>query len=327
MNQAGDNEPLVSVVTITYQHAPFIERNVQGVSDQRTKFRVEHLIGEDESTDGTREICMRLADEHPGTVRLFLRSRKDVMYIMGRPTGRANQLALYAAARGKYIAVCPGDDHWIDPDKLQRQVELMESRPELSACFTNAWEERGGQRIDYLRAWLGGKVPGGDVGLKDIIAHNFIPAVTFLFRRDLLYPLPEAFQTSPIGDRILVTHMATKGPIGYIDMHSGVREVHAGGIISSKGLVHKQKVNIAVLREIRNMVPAELRPEVDRQLSLQCREAFRSCIDRGLLTEAASFYHELRSIPGERTTLRERMRAHLLLHWPRTARAIARIRS
>src|SRR5690606_12226069 len=90
-----------------------------------------------------REICQRYAAEHPDRIRLFLRNRKDVMYIMGRPTGRANLLHLLGEAKGKYIALCEGDDYWTDPLKLQRQVDFMEAHPDYMACFHRAMLRSG----------------------------------------------------------------------------------------------------------------------------------------------------------------------------------------
>lgn len=320
-------DPMVSVVTITYQHAPFIERNVGGVLEQRTSFQVEQLIGEDESTDGTREICLRLAAAHPERIRLFLRSRKDVMHIMGRPTGRANVLGLYREARGKYIAVCPGDDHWIDPEKLQLQVDLLERRPELSGCFTNAWEQKGDHREDYLRPWLRGTVPAKDTALDDLVERNFIPAATLVFRREILFPLPPAFLTAPISDWILVLHLAAQGPIGYIDRHTAVREVHPGGIISMKGQVHKLEMNIAMLHEIMTLVPERLRLHARKRLLELHLEALQWCVDQGLPAEASMFWRKLRALPWYDEPLRRRVRWEILANWPRLARWIHRLRS
>ncbi|MBK6946133.1 MAG: glycosyltransferase [Flavobacteriales bacterium] len=69
----------------TYQHAAFIEQGLESLLSQKTNFKVEILVGEDDSTDGTREICQRIAKNNPDRVRLVLRERKDVMYIGGKP--------------------------------------------------------------------------------------------------------------------------------------------------------------------------------------------------------------------------------------------------
>lgn len=319
-------DPLVSVVTVTYQHAPYIGACVESVLAQEAPFPIEHLIGEDGSTDGTREACLALAHAHPGRIRLFLRDRKDVIHIMGRPTGRANVLALYEAARGKYIAVCPGDDHWTDPGKLARQVALMESRPELSACFTNAWNERDGVREDYVRAWLRGEVPKRDVVLDDIVARNFIPSQTFLFRRDLLFPLPAAFWTAPISDHLLVVHMAMQGPIAYEDTITAVRRVHAGGIISMKSVLHRLDVNIGMMEAIGTLVGAG-HPRVREQQVALHRSAVQYAIDRNDGPTARAFWARLLALPGVRVGMRERLRMAVLLYAPALARIIHRLRS
>jgi glycosyltransferase involved in cell wall biosynthesis len=88
----ADNHPLVSVVVPTYQHAAYIAECLEGILMQRTDFPVEILLGEDDSSDGTRAICQHYATMHPGRIRLFLRSRKDVIHINGTATGRANLL-------------------------------------------------------------------------------------------------------------------------------------------------------------------------------------------------------------------------------------------
>lgn len=82
--------PLVSVKMITYNHEPYIAQAIEGALMQKTDFPYEILIGEDNSSDGTREICKRYADEYPDKIRLFLNDRKNVIYINGRPTVRWN---------------------------------------------------------------------------------------------------------------------------------------------------------------------------------------------------------------------------------------------
>ncbi|HEX2618148.1 MAG TPA: glycosyltransferase, partial [Flavobacteriales bacterium] len=238
--------PLVSVVVVTYQHAAYIERCLRSILEQRCTFAWELLVGEDGSTDGTRAICERLAAEFPDRIRLFLRERKDVLVIMGRPTGRANLLALFNAARGKYIAICEGDDHWIDADKLQLQVDAMEGEPSLSGCFTNAWNQRNGEREDYY-AHLQEHRPPRDTQAEDVVFRIGVPTCTILFRRELIFPLHPAYYRSPVADRILLAGLTAHGPLRFIDRFTGVREVHPGGIHSMKGELHDLKMKVAVV--------------------------------------------------------------------------------
>jgi len=204
--------PLVSVITPTYQHAAYIEQCLRSITAQRTDFAVEHLIGEDESTDGTREICQRLAAEHPDRIRLFLRSRKDVLMIDGKPSGRANLIALLGAARGKYIAFCEGDDHWVDPLKLQQQVDLLEANPDVVLSFHAAQVQGPDGNIipDKITT-----VPKQYEDRMDLARKgNYIHTPTVVFR-NVQGELPPEFALSPIGDYFLYMLLVGHGRTRY----------------------------------------------------------------------------------------------------------------
>ena len=127
-------KPLVSVCVQTYQHADFIKQCLDSILMQQTNFDFEILLGEDESTDGTKEICIEYAEKHPDKIRLFLHKRENVIHIGGHPTGRFNMLYNLNEARGKYIALCEGDDYWTDPLKLQKQVDFLEKNNAFDIC-------------------------------------------------------------------------------------------------------------------------------------------------------------------------------------------------
>jgi glycosyltransferase involved in cell wall biosynthesis len=135
MNYAEPQSPLLSIVCTTYNHAGHIEGALRGFLAQITSFPCEICIGEDESSDGTREICQRCTDQYSDCIRLFLRSRKDVFHIDGRVRGRFNFVKTIHSTQGKYIAFCDGDDLWIDPNKLQKQVTFLEKYPTYSMTF------------------------------------------------------------------------------------------------------------------------------------------------------------------------------------------------
>lgn len=129
-----ESVPLVSVVVITYNHARYIRHALDSVLCQQTSFDIEILIGEDESSDGTREIVTDYMNRFPGKIIVIYHQRKDVIYINGRPSGAYNYFDTLARARGKYIAYLDGDDYWTDSLKLQKQVDIMEMRPDLAMC-------------------------------------------------------------------------------------------------------------------------------------------------------------------------------------------------
>ena len=128
------NNVTVSICIQTYQHVNYIKDCLEGILMQKANFNFEILLGEDSSTDGTREICIDYAQKYSEKIRLFLHDRKNNILINGSPSGRFNFLNNLFSARGKYIAICEGDDYWTDPYKLQKQYDLMEGHPEASMC-------------------------------------------------------------------------------------------------------------------------------------------------------------------------------------------------
>lgn len=134
-NQASSH-PKVSACVQTYQHAAYIAQCIESLLMQKTDFDIEILIGEDDSSDGTREICEQYADSWPEKIRLFLHSRENNISLNGHPSGRFNFVYNLAQARGEYIAFCEGDDYWTDKHKLQKQVDAFEADKELGIVYT-----------------------------------------------------------------------------------------------------------------------------------------------------------------------------------------------
>ncbi len=221
--------PLVSVIVPTYQHAPYIEQCIESILLQITGFAVEILIGEDESSDGTREICQRYAEQYPERIRLFLGQRKHVISIMGRPTGRRNLLRLMGEARGRYIALCEGDDYWTDQLKLQKQVDLMERNAHWSACFHRV-------RVKYEQGQNGVDVdfPLGVTKLEhvteDFLDSWFVPTCSLLYRNEPPVVLPEWIKTTLSADIPLLLLLSLRGPIGYLADVMGVYRIHGAGL-------------------------------------------------------------------------------------------------
>ncbi len=116
-------QPVVSVKMFTYNHEPYIAKAIEGVLMQETNFPIELVIGEDCSTDRTREIVLEYQRKHPDIIRVLLWDKN-----VGP---RKNALKLNELLRGKYVAFCEGDDYWTHPKKLQMQVDIMEANPDI----------------------------------------------------------------------------------------------------------------------------------------------------------------------------------------------------
>jgi len=225
-------EPVVSVCVITYQHANFIAKAIDGALMQRTEFPVEILVGEDESTDGTRQICLDYARKNPDRIRVFLRSRKDVVAIDGRPRGGANLRATIREAKGEYVALCEGDDYWTDPEKLQRQVEFLRRNPDCVGCFhdTALVDAKGG--VIKESYFTSSQKKFDQRAVIESLMSSY-PTCSLVFRRAAFDPLPDWFMRRPC-DLYIDIHLTSSGSLGFIDRNMGAYRRHAGGIWSGQ---------------------------------------------------------------------------------------------
>lgn len=236
MTMEGEFSSLVSVCIPTYQHGPYIRECIESVLRQKTDFSFEIVIGEDASTDGTREICLEYAEKYPDKIRLFLRSREEVIYIDNRATGRFNFTETMKAARGKYIALCEGDDYWVDDNKLQMQVEFMEKNPGFSLIHTN---------VNHVNR-NGVVVLPAPLNYKDVMTHEEVSGVitvqtlTMVFRRDALGVFPAEFYKVFNADLFLVAMLSEKGKVKFINAVTGCYRKHEGGIFT--GINYKNRL-------------------------------------------------------------------------------------
>lgn len=124
-------EEMISVVVVTYNQAATIGRTLDSILMQQCHVPFEIVIGEDCSTDDTRAICQNYAEKHPDIIRLVCNERNKGIV--------DNYYDCLLACRGKYIADCAGDDFWIDSQKLEKEVKVMENHPEVTMVITN-WQ-------------------------------------------------------------------------------------------------------------------------------------------------------------------------------------------
>lgn len=232
----------VSVSITTYNHARYIAKAVESALSQKTSFPFEILIGEDDSQDGTRQIVQDLADHFPDRIRLFLNDRKNVIYVNGRPTGRWNFINNIKQARGRYIALLEGDDYWTLPDKLQKQVDFLNSHPDYSMSFhqVEIIEEGRQPRLHCP------KDQPATTSLADLLIRNYLPSCSVLFRAGLFSEFPDWYFRTPMGDWPLHILNAQHGKIGYLDECMGAYRIHPGGTWSSLGTERNIREIIAI---------------------------------------------------------------------------------
>ena len=226
--------PLVSIVVTTYNHEDYIKKCLDSILEQQTNFPIEIILGEDESSDGTRKICQDYANRFPDIIKLFLRSRKDVIYINGRPTGRYNFIESLKSAKGKYIALCEGDDYWIDPNKLQKQVDFLEANPNLSAC--HHWQKiaifEDGNYIEVNAPKDGhGYLNKKTSTVKELFLNNVrLKSRTLMYRNVVDTSLfNNYFKNAAFGDVPLSFILGKHGDFGFIDEEMAVYRLTGKG--------------------------------------------------------------------------------------------------
>jgi len=122
----NSDDILLSVCCITYNHEKYIAQAIESLVMQKTSFKYEIVIGEDCSTDGTRKIVQCYCEKYPDKVKMITADTN-----VGAVN---NQVRVLKALKGKYIAMCDGDDYWSDSSKLQKQVDILEQNAEVVIC-------------------------------------------------------------------------------------------------------------------------------------------------------------------------------------------------
>lgn len=220
----------VSVCIVTYNHAPFIAEALDSVLMQRTNFDYQIVVGEDESSDGTREIVADYAARFPGKIKALFHSRKDVIHYRGRPTGRFNFMQTLKHCTGDYVAMLDGDDFWTDPNKLQQQVDFLDANKDCVICTH-----------DVVKRFLNGKEvlwtnPASSYGFVDLLALKYYPPTcSVVYRNHLIKELPEWFARVMVGDFPLHLLNARFGRIAHLPNVMATYRHHPGGLWSGWG--------------------------------------------------------------------------------------------
>ncbi len=293
-------DPKVSVLMITYNHEKFIAQAIESVLMQKTNFGVELVIGEDCSTDRTREIVLDFARRYPTRIRPLLPERNLGMH--------QNFVQTYQACRGAYVAVVEGDDYWTASDKLQKQVDLLDAHPEHSAAAHNALrfneeEDRAQGNYCYL--------PAQSLPLEKMLITDWLPTCSVVLRRRVIGEFPDWFFTLYACDWSVLILCAEQGSIAYSDEVMAVYRQHNNGLWTG----------ITRIRQLQAMIKA--RTAFDAYLKSRHKDVSQSMI-------ASDFYDlaEVYEKSGEMGNARKSLRQCILAD-PRRAlklyRPIARL--
>jgi glycosyltransferase involved in cell wall biosynthesis len=227
--------PLVSIACVTYNHKGYIRQCLEGFLSQVTTFPVEILVHDDASYDGTSGIIREYASNFPTIVKPIF--QKENQYSRGvRPL----RDIIFPLTKGKYTALCEGDDYWTDPNKLSKQVDALEEDTSAALCLHNSIIQfETGESAPKVAIKRVKKV----LDLYDFIDLDYFHesggltsrghTSSLVFRTQLASTFPPWFKKAASGDLYLQMFLASNGVGLFIDEVMSVYRVNSGGITRS----------------------------------------------------------------------------------------------
>ncbi len=269
----------VSVLMVTYNQEELIAKAIDSILMQRTGFDYEIVIGEDCSTDNTRNIIIGFEKKFPDRFRLLLNEKN-----LG---GHRNFAQTLQACKGKYVAILEGDDYWTSPEKLQRQAEFLDNHPECAICFHNVAEfYKDGNReshnfFDHVQKEF--------FTVEDLLPGNFIPTPSTMFRRGLFPELPDWYYSVKMGDWPLHILNALHGKIGYINEVMAVHLNHQGGLWFRTDWLERNEASIEVYDHLYTYLGGKYRRIVRRSVHNQYLMIAEKYENMGQLANASCY--------------------------------------
>ena len=232
----GDATPVVSIICTTYNHERYVEQAIRGFLSQTCSFPFEILIHDDASTDGTQAVIRRWQAKYPRIIKATLQTQNQLS------RGVRPFELLLAQARGEFVATCEGDDFWIDPAKLQRQVGFLQKNPEYSCSAHNYYHFLESSLV--VKQWF---PPRANFMLTQrqlmgVLTLLWFPTLVF---RKTFNAMPPERNLSPIGDQFLTSWLGTQGKcIYFASMYAAVRRENEFSMWSPLSNHDKEKMRV-----------------------------------------------------------------------------------
>lgn len=242
--------PLVSISCITFNHVDYIRVAIEGFLMQQTTFPVEILIHDDASTDGTADIIKEYESLYPHIIK--------PIYQVENQYSKGIKISItynYPRARGKYIALCEGDDYWTDPMKLQKQIELLRSYPDaiMSVAQSDVYEQKGS--ILEFSHRTGGNEDGLSYSIK-----SYFHTSTFVISTEILGKAVNKYlKYGRFGDTAMFNVLLVYGPYIILPEPVSVYRVTGTGIWTSLNTLSKAKWEFSVAKKLSTLLPGRHR--------------------------------------------------------------------
>lgn len=274
--------PEVSVMMLAYNHGDYIRQALDGVLGQIVDFPIEIVIGEDCSSDNTREILLQYQSRYPDVVRVISGENNVGMNL--------NFLRVAERCRGKYVAICEADDYWSSNKKLSLQHEIAEKRPEVSIIVHNASVEN----VNGVGHELKYKSFGCDFDVASVFtsAGQFAATASYFMRQEVLLSLPAWIDDAPVIDFFIEAYSQKVGIGHYIadamsvyrvgqpgSWTSNVLQQNAKAVIFKKKMVNCYDAMLVDFRQHASLIQARSRNAVREILFLSALSGKREYQD------------------------------------------------
>lgn len=238
MADNSSNHIKVSIIVLTYNQINYIDDALKSLVDQQAPFAYEIVVGDDCSTDGTIAKLDRWQSKHSSLIRL-LKSEKNCGLL-------SNFIRTFNSCKGKYIAICEGDDYWTNRHKLQIQADFLDNNPSFSTCIhrvVNYYEHNNSKSLSNGRQKAVNTIV-------DLAKSNFITNVSAMFRATRVGCLPSWF--GDVGTYDYALHMlnALDGDIYYMPKPMALYRKHQGAIWSRNSAAARLQLSMQVRQQL-----------------------------------------------------------------------------
>jgi len=251
-------QPLLSVCVITYNHAKYVREALDSILSQITTVPFEIVVGDDCSTDGTKEILLQYQLDYPKLFRLLLSKRR-----LGEFTGNGqlNFIRVLSSVRGEYVACLEGDDFWSDDHKISSQIQTLKLDPKIAmVChrveyvFQEDFDQQLLHEYDSLRTSDGKMIfpeftSTRTLTWQELLKRNTIQTCSIMYRKSSIPSIPHWMLNLAMGDWPLCLHAATQGIIRLDPVVMAKYRLHGKSYWSSETREQRSKIVTESLAE------------------------------------------------------------------------------
>ncbi len=266
----NSNDIVVTICCTVYNHEPYLRKALDGFVEQKTNFPFEIVIHDDASTDNSAAIIREYCEKYPHLFYPIF--QEENQYSKGV---RVSRTFVYPHVRGKYVAICEGDDYWCDENKLQMQVDYMEAHPTCSMCVhdTAIINPNG----DFIGKYLNGSRRDRDYSAEQVIRADgggICQTSAYLAKRDIIVNRPELYDIKNVGDYPNLIYAGISGYVHYIGRVMSCYRVGHATSWSTRASQNKQAIVERFTAEYEDLT------RIDRETNYKYTKAF--AIPRGL---------------------------------------------